>query len=487
MQPIQDGELLGQFARTGAEEAFGELVRRHIGLVHSVALRHTDNPHQAEEITQAVFIILARKAGSLGRRTVLSGWLYHTARLTAANFRRSDFRRIHREQEAFMQSTSQETTQDSAWPELAPLLDEAMARLGEADRTAVVLRYFENRTLSEVGAALGVAERAAQKRVSRALEKLRTFFTKRGVTSTTAIIADAISAHSVQAAPVALAKTITAVAVMKGAAASGSTLTLIKGTLTLMAWTKTKTVIVVGVGVLLATGTTTLTIKEIQEHRTYPWQTVDVGTEWLDRFPPQVRIASSKAVEFGLCVRNDRQMALGASAKDIVAAAYDQGPARVVFSEAPPSGKFDFFANLPSGNHEALQREVKRKFGLVGKLDVRDTDALLLKVKDSARLQSKLHKAGFAFTGRGGLTFPDEKLSVVAQKLEYIFDKPILDQTSMDGHYDLGFILNVKSWNDIVADREGVRQTLRNELGENGLELVPSREPIEMLVVEKVK
>ena len=255
-----------------------------------------------------------------------------------------------------------------------------------------------------------------------------------------------------------------------------------------MAWTKTKTAIVSGVVVLLAAGTTIITVKEIQEHRTYPWQTNGVGTDVLDRFPPQVRIVSSKASEFDMASRNDRQMALGASVKDIVAAAYNQGPARVVFSAAKPSGKFDFIANLPSGNREALQREIKRKFGLVGKLDVRDTEALLLKVKDSAKLQSKLHKAGFTFNGRSvGPTFPDEKLSVVAQILEYFFDKPIVDQTGMDGRYDLKFILNVKSWNDIAANPESIRETLLNELGEDGLELVPSREPVEMLVVEKVK
>src|SRR5271170_1253728 len=123
MQHIPDCDLLAQFARNESEEAFGELVRRHIGLVHSVALRHTGNPHQAEEITQTVFILLARKAASIGRKVVLSGWLYHTARLTAANFKRAEFRRIHHEQEAFMQSTlDEQPAPDSAWLELAPLL-----------------------------------------------------------------------------------------------------------------------------------------------------------------------------------------------------------------------------------------------------------------------------------------------------------------------------------------------------------------------------
>jgi RNA polymerase sigma factor (sigma-70 family) len=258
-----DGDLLAQFSRTRSEDAFGELVRRHIGLVHSVALRHTDNLRQAEEITQAVFILLAHKADSIGSKTLLSGWLYHAARLTASNVRRSEFRRIRREQEAFMQSTPEETQSDSAWCELAPLLDQAMARLGATDRNAVVLRYFENRTLLEVGAALGVEERAAQKRVQRAVEKLRDFFTKRGVVVPLAIMTSAISAHSVQAAPVALAKSVSAVAIGKGVAASASALTLTKGALKIMAWTKAKMAIGVGVGLLAVMGTTTVAVYQI--------------------------------------------------------------------------------------------------------------------------------------------------------------------------------------------------------------------------------
>ena len=138
------------------------------------------------------------------------------------------------------------------WNQIAPLLDGAMEQLGQKDHDALVLRFFENKNFAEVGAALGASEDAAKMRVNRALEKLRKFFTKRGVSSTTAIIAGTISANSVQAAPVALAKSVTAVAIAKGAAAAASTLTLIKGALKIMAWTKMKTAIVVGVVVLLA-------------------------------------------------------------------------------------------------------------------------------------------------------------------------------------------------------------------------------------------
>jgi hypothetical protein len=146
---------------------------------------------------------------------------------------------------------------DETWPHIAPLLDSALETLGRKDHDALVLRFFENKNFAEVGAALGASEDTARMRVNRALEKLRKFFTKRGVNSTTEIIAGAISAHSVSAAPVGLAVKISAVAVAKGAAASTSTLTLIKGALKIMAWTKMKTAIVVGAVVLLAAGTTT--------------------------------------------------------------------------------------------------------------------------------------------------------------------------------------------------------------------------------------
>src|SRR5277367_640003 len=269
-----DLNLLLEYARNNSEEAFAALVVRHVNLVYSVALRSVRDVHLAEEITQAVFIILARKADSIGDKTILPGWLCRTARYASANALTIQRRRQHREQEAYMQSilNEAEPMHEETWNQIAPLLDGAMEKLGQKDHDALVLRFFENKTFAEVGATLGASEDAAKMRVNRALEKLRKFFTKRGVSSTTAIIAGAISANSVQAAPVALAKSVTVVAIAKGAAASASTLTLIKGALKIMAWTNAKTAIVASVVVLLAAGTTTVTVKEIQEHKAYPWE-----------------------------------------------------------------------------------------------------------------------------------------------------------------------------------------------------------------------
>src|SRR5437868_2351593 len=172
MTDRDDWQLVREFAEEQSEGAFAELVRRHVNLVYSVGLRQTGNAHDAEEITQAVFIILARKAGSLGRKTILSGWLYQAARLTAANFQRTARRRVAREQEAYMQSLVNEPGTE-AWRQIAPLLEEAMGGLREKERDAVVLRYFEGKSLGEVGAVLGASEDAAKMRVNRAVEKLR--------------------------------------------------------------------------------------------------------------------------------------------------------------------------------------------------------------------------------------------------------------------------------------------------------------------------
>ena len=245
MQEMADMELLRQYVLQNSEDAFAALVARHVNLVFSAALRKTGNADTAGDITQAVFIILARKAGRLGAGTVLSGWLYHTARLTTASYLRTQIRRAHREQEAYMQSLTDEPV-TKACQEIEPLLEDGMGRLGEKDRNAIVLRFFDGKSFQEIGAAVGSSENAAKKRVAHALEKLRKFFTKRGVHSTSAIIAGAISANSVKAAPVGLAKTISVVAMAKGAAA---------GTTTFFTSVLVKTLAVCGSIMIVAVGT----------------------------------------------------------------------------------------------------------------------------------------------------------------------------------------------------------------------------------------
>lgn len=213
-----DMALVQEYAQSNSEPAFATLVSRYVNLVYSVALRQVQQPQLAEEITQSVFIILARKAKSLSPKIILPGWLCRTARNLSADALKIQRRRQIRELEAPMQSHSDESD-PGAWNQIAPLLDEALGGLGEKEHDAVVLRFFDGKELKQVGAAMGIGEDAARMRVNRGIEKLREFFMKRGVTLSATAIAGAVAANSVQAAPAGLAVTITATAV------SGTTIT----------------------------------------------------------------------------------------------------------------------------------------------------------------------------------------------------------------------------------------------------------------------
>ncbi len=281
-----DMDLIRDYAQSGSEASFATLVSRHVNLVYSVALRQVRDTHMAEEVTQVVFIILARKAGSLNAKTILPGWLCRTARYASADALKAQRRRQCREQEAHMQSILNQPEPD-AWTQISPLLDSALAQLGEKDHNAIVLRFFEGRDFKQVGAALGTGEDAAKMRTSRALDKLRKFFTKRGLTLSAAVIAAAVSANSVQAAPPALAATISAAAAAKGVTVSAGTLALVKSTLKLMAWAKIKTAALAGGTVLLAAGATAGFVGTISWFGSAPditgaWEgiaDVPVGTE----------------------------------------------------------------------------------------------------------------------------------------------------------------------------------------------------------------
>ena len=390
-----------------------------------------------------------------------------------------------------MQSKLEESPTDNLWRELSPQLDEAMAGLGTAERDALVLRYFQNKSMAEVAKFLGLEENTAQKRVSRALEKLRKFFTKRGVSSTAAILAGAISAHSVQAVPVALAKSVTAVALAKGAAASTSTLTLIKGALKIMAWTKAKTAIVSGVVVLLAAGTTTITVKEIEDHRTYPWQQGQEGminTSQLNQ-PPQVRILHSKFHTLAECENNNKLLGTGVRAQDVIAVAYGfVTPARAILPAGLPADRYDYIACLPGGieaNEKALREEIKRKFGVVAKTETRDTDVWLLKVKYSNAPALKRHKGPNNGNGMspipGGFRCWNDGMDFLVANFEFRGNRPVIDGTGLNDKFD--FDLNCSESDLASRDLEVVNHVLVPL----GLEMVPTNIPVEMLVVEKAK
>jgi RNA polymerase sigma factor (sigma-70 family) len=256
-----DSELLRQFARSNSEAAFAELVRRHVNLVNSAALRQVNgDEHSAKDVAQTVFADLARKARSLSRRESLTGWLYTSAHFAAAKIVRGETRRRDREEkymrepihEAAPDTSRAEAFTEAGWEKLRPALDDAMHELKETHREAILLRYFENQPFVKVGAKLGLNENAARMRVERALEKLRGIFTKRGITTATAL-ASVISANAIQTAPANLAMTLTTTSI---AGAGTGTFTLLK----IMTATKLK----LGISALIVAGMTTALVVQHQ-------------------------------------------------------------------------------------------------------------------------------------------------------------------------------------------------------------------------------
>ena len=223
-----DLDLLRRFALENSRDAFAEIVRRHLNLVYSAALRQVRSPQLAEDVAQSVFADLARVAGKISGTGVppvssLTPWLYAVTRRTAIDAIRKESRRQLREQIAMEMTNMNATAND--WTQIEPPLDDAMAALDETDRSAILLRYFENKNLREVGEALGASEDAAQKHVSRAVDRLREFFSKRNVTIGASGLAVLISANAVQAAPVGLTSAISSAVLAETAATSTATIT----------------------------------------------------------------------------------------------------------------------------------------------------------------------------------------------------------------------------------------------------------------------
>src|SRR5439155_7999747 len=231
-------QLLAEYARNGSDAAFRELVIRYVDLVYSTALRLVGgDTHRAEDVTQTVFVDLARKARTLPEDVRLGGWLHRDTCLVAGHTMRGERRRQSRERQAVEMNALQNNS-EADFSGVAPMLDEAINELGEADRTAILLRFFEQQDFRSVGQAMGSNEDAARMRVTRALVKLEDFLKRRGVTTSAASLGVVLSANAVQAAPPGFAASLT-VAALTNAAAGSSTVSLSK----LLTMTNMKTLI----------------------------------------------------------------------------------------------------------------------------------------------------------------------------------------------------------------------------------------------------
>ncbi len=503
---MDDFELLREYVDQQSEAAFSELLKRHASLVYSAALRQVRDPHLAEEVTQVTFIILAKKAHTIRQGTIMSGWLYRTTRFAAFDAVKMQIRRQQREHEASQMEIS--STDDFQWKQIEPFLDEAVSGLGENDRNAILLRFFENKSLAEIGTALGTNEEAARKRITRAMEKLRAFFKRRGVVIPVAALAGLLSANSVQAAPAGLISSTATIAVLKGVAAGGSTPAFLNSTLKLMAWTKIKTGIVVGAVALFA-----VTV--------YPWQhwaehpVPGMGAD-LAKYPPQVRIVPSIYVHSsysggkvdqgtaplgaeGIMMTSnvgdppDSYQSLGTcvNVEGIVQCAYRSDGLRTIYATDIPKGNYDFICNVPDHPLQALQEEIKRKFGLVGRKEMLERDVLVLKIADpdlpgfkpANSLRSAMHAPDYlpGVTKDNKTTWFNTtlKASGMLASLEQRFSLPVVDETGLNNRYD--FIFPIQP----AADPNFKDVNGPTVLGPLGLKLVPARRSIEMLVVTK--
>jgi RNA polymerase sigma factor (sigma-70 family) len=246
-----DPELLAEFRNHGSEAAFRSLVERHLPLVYSTAVRMVNgDAHRAQDICQSVLTDLARSAPSLPKGTVLAGWLHRTTRFTALEVLRTERRRVLREREATWMKELETTETETAWTSLRPVLDETLEQLGEADRHALLLRFFSQRSLSEVGMALGITEDTARKRVGRALEKLRQRLVARGITTTAGALSCMLESRCMEVLPEGLGAHLAGTALATAGTASTSTL----GILTLMTSVKTLTTLVAATIVLVTLG-----------------------------------------------------------------------------------------------------------------------------------------------------------------------------------------------------------------------------------------
>lgn len=217
---MSDLDLLQAYIRTRSQEAFTALVQRHVDLVYSAALRQVRSTQLAEDVAQSVFIDLARRAHELRPGQPLAPWLFVVTRRTAIDTIRSEARRQAREQVAAELDAMQ--TPSPTWLRVKDELDDALASLGESERAAILLRFFENRSFREVGTALSITEDTAQKRVSRALDRLRGLLVRRGVPVSAVALASDLSAQALHGAPAALIHSIVTAAAPVAAAASAT-------------------------------------------------------------------------------------------------------------------------------------------------------------------------------------------------------------------------------------------------------------------------
>jgi RNA polymerase sigma factor (sigma-70 family) len=407
-------KLLEDYARRGSEAAFRELVDRYVSLVHSTALRLVNgDTHLAEDITQTVFLNLARKAGTLSGEVMIGGWLHRNACFVASTMMRGERRRQNRERQVVAMNTMEDHSAANL-DKVAPLLDQAINQLEPEDRAAILLRYFEQMEFRAVGEMMGTNEDAARMRVNRALDKLHALLTQRGVALSAAALGTALAAEAVKAAPIGMAASVAAVA-LGGAVKGGSILTFLK----LMSMTKIKIAFVSAIAVAA------VAVPVVMQHQSL-----------------------AKLSEENQALQ--QQAALLAPLQ----------------SENQRLSNMVVQADTSKAASEQQVRELARLRNEVG--------LLRQQTNDMAKLQERISQFSRGQSGfnSGKRRFPNMTMAEFAKFIAGVLDAPVADQTGLTGSYDIAMTPPRLGGEDGKLER--VTGLLRDELG---LQLVPFAGP----------
>ncbi len=360
---MDDAQLIEQYAHKGSQKAFKLLVERYQGLVYSAALRRVGCRDLAEDVTQAVFIILAKKAGTIRHGNVLSSWLYQTTRYAAIDaLRKRKTQARHEREAAAMNPTSTQPEHDStqaAWRDLGPYVEEAMDRLGRRDREAVLLRFFEHLTLQQIAQRQGVSTATAHRRVDRALASLQKHLKRRGVALSAGAIGSSLLAHAVHAAPAGVSASIPsmAIAASAGAAGTGGAITIAEGAMTAMKIAQMKVAAVVAVAGVSVAGTGVAVQKAVSADPPPP--PAGYVLQWSDEFDGEALDASAwhtrgdakgRSVQLAENVSIENgELVLRLTPLDAPVRGMDYAGAGVVSSQAFGFGYYEVRAKLGDG------------------------------------------------------------------------------------------------------------------------------------------
>jgi uncharacterized protein (TIGR03435 family) len=513
-----DRELLEAFVRENSEDAFRRLIERHARWMFAAAFRQLRDRQLAEDAAQAAFIILLQKAKTMPSNAKISSWLFSTLQFTVKNLQRARRRRhFHELRAAAARDLNHESSSTPAHNDLTDRLDIAVAALSSSNRAAILLRFYQNLPFDQIGRSLGVSEAAARKRTHRAIHALRR---KLGVNANPDSIALGAT-FGLDHSPAALTHTIMsgALAAKAGAAIPATILTATKGSLFFMAATKAKIIAAVVVVAFLAVPGTIVAIhyapslftdspatepsstgsasqnqgKPVEADQTAePWQVEDISSYTVGRLAPEVRIVPTKFPHSqnsriaGVAPGIEKFVGIRVQVRDIAQVAYDSFAQRTVFVGPEPLDRYDFVSTLPKDSSLALQKGLAETLGFVAHRETRMTDVLLLRVKhpNAAGLRPPTNGPIYNAQVDGdtdSITWDNQPLSRAPQLLEVFCKMPVIDETGLKEN----FSIQVK-WKDLGEHDPNHTEMKKALLTTLGLELVPSRSPVEMLIVEKI-